>query len=405
MDSNIAASGVATTASADRFYSIYNAGSGAATVSNGVASNNVFPIAGTLSNFKVIYDTTAGGGFTRTFAIYNVNGAADTAITFTIADGAVTGSDTTHSLSVSAGDVLSIRTSATGTTASTGNIRWTAKFTAAANTSLTSSSTLATVSATVTSYLGAMGANSDNASSQGVGGVMPTGGTIKNAYAQLSGAPGAAASGKKYDLTLVKNGTPTSLVVTVSETATTGSDTNGAHAVTVAAGDVLYWQCVPTSTPTARNLTIGAEFDPTTNGESVQMFGNNSAWVNSAARFAFTSGGSIGVNASEGVRQVITQTCTWRNHYLWLLTAPGAGTWQTQLDVNTVAGNPTVTIATVATTGNDTVNTISTTFGDTVSMKITPAVSPTLPTQVQYGFVTFMTPPAATRSLASTGVG
>lgn len=376
------------TAVADRFGALYGATIVMSSAGTGSGGQSVMPCAGTLSNLYVEIDT-ADATQSRTFTVYK-NGA-DTGITTTLAATVTSGNDTTHTVSFAAGDTVSIHTtgSGAGPNTNTGGMRWTLKATTAACVSMLLANANGNLSTGATTYVPVQGFNSD-ATAGNAESVMPTAGTIKNAYMVISGSPGGV--GKDYTATLYQNGSPTSLVVTCSNTTTSNSDTNAAHAVTVTAGDRFYWSVVPTGTPTARQLNISVEFDPTTNGESVHMFSSGVNMLNSAARYHdLTGGGTSAWTATESARQMLTQAATWKKLYVYAPTATGAAkTWQFQLSKNTTAGNPTVTIDNSSTTGSDTTNTITTAAADKLSMKVTPSGTPTT-SQSQYGIVSLST--------------
>lgn len=89
-------------------------------------------------------------------------------------------------------------------------------------------------------------------------------GTFSNASIELLSAPG---SGKSFTFTLVKNGADTGLSLTVADSATTATDLSGG--VSVVAGDLLYWKCVPSiGLPTTSDQRITVEFAGATANES-----------------------------------------------------------------------------------------------------------------------------------------
>lgn len=95
----------------------------------------------------------------------------------------------------------------------------------------------------------------------------PVSGVFRNMIVLASTAPGAAASGKKFDFTLRTNQTTdTAMTVQLLETATTGRYT--ASDISITAGDRVAWKCVPTSTPSVGTIIIAVEFEATTAGES-----------------------------------------------------------------------------------------------------------------------------------------
>jgi hypothetical protein len=86
--------------------------------------------------------------------------------------------------------------------------------------------------------------------------VVSRNGTVKNAFAYVSVAPGAGAN---RTFTLYKNSAPTSIVIIISgASATTGWDT--VHSVSLVTGDVFVWYCTLGGTPAAASLKINLDF-------------------------------------------------------------------------------------------------------------------------------------------------
>src|SRR5689334_12075093 len=79
----------------------------------------------------------------------------------------------------------------------------------------------------------------------------PIGGalTLSNFYMLLDVAPGA---GTSYTFTVMKNGSATALTVTISDAATTATDST--HSVSFAAGDTVSIQSQPTGAVATTNL-------------------------------------------------------------------------------------------------------------------------------------------------------
>lgn len=387
------------TTSVDRYAPIYAMGASMFATGSG-SGQSVMSCAGTLKNLYISHDTAAGTGNSRTWTVYK-NGA-DTGLTVTIADPATSGNDTVNTVSVVAGDTVSLHQTANTTTTGTGTIRATLMFSAAANTSAVFANTNNNLSNSVTSYLPLQGQGNDTTAGGNVEGVIPTGGTIRNAYGVLGGTPG---SGKSYTFTLVVNGVDSALTFSVSGTGTTGNDT--ANSVSVSAGDRVYWKIVPSGTPSARAPTIGAEFDPTTNGESIHTYGTANVNVNTAARYMTLASSTRSYSSSESSTQAISQACTWKNLYVYQQTAlAGSQQYLYQFSDNGSAGSPSVTITNSSQSGNDTSNTATSTVGETVAMKITPTSTPAT-TITEWGIVSYIAPAstARTRTLAVMGVG
>jgi hypothetical protein len=369
MDSNIIglSNNASLTTTADRFIALMASSMGFST--SAVQTVHYMPIAGTLSNFYVSVDTAAGVGITRTFAVYK-NGA-QTSLAVALAN-TTSGNDTVNTVSFNAGDTLSLVTNATATTASPGFTRWTLKMTAASGVSALLQNSDGNVSNSVNTYLGVQGTNFSTAASTDVAQVFPTSGTLKNAYFYLHSTPGA---GRSYAATLYKNGVATSITGTIADTNTTASDT--VNTVSVSAGDILYWQVTPSGTPSIRVASFCLEFDPTTSGESVLLYGSSGAPSSTVVRYQALTGSSTGMNATESNKTALTQAAVWKKLYVAYDASPGSGKqYQHQLSVNSSAGNPSVIIADTNTSGNDTVNQKATSVGDTVTMKITPTGTP-----------------------------
>jgi hypothetical protein len=98
---------------------------------NGIFANNegaaaqVMPVAGTISQLNVRLSGTPGAGRQYTFFL-RVNGA-DTSLTCIVADAATSCADTTHSVAIAAGSLVSVRAFANGNP-SARSMGWTALF-------------------------------------------------------------------------------------------------------------------------------------------------------------------------------------------------------------------------------------------------------------------------------------
>jgi hypothetical protein len=391
MDTNIIGQDPTTITSASSLYTALDLEGNQFTANATGYSVSVMPCAGTLKNFYIKCDAGPGAGVTRTFTIYK-NGS-DTGLTISLTGsgtgaGISSGNDTNqaHNVSFVAGDLLSIHTSASGTTTGTGVTRWTIAANCAANTSMLLSGGGA-IGTVFPRYISPQTA--DTGTSAGfVESVMPTAGTLKNAYVKLAANVAASAT---LIFTLYQNGNPTSIVATVTAGNSTTNDTT--HSVTVAAGDRLYWAVTATGSPGSHTPAISLEFDPTVNGESVRMSGGNLTQNTTTHEYQQLGQSNLNYSTTEANKNILTQAATWKKLYVYEQTSIAAGSYQYQLAVNGTAGNPSVTISS-GQTGSDTVNTINTNAGDTVSMSITPASSPTgsIP---EWGIVSFITPVSA----------
>lgn len=322
---------------------------------------------------------TGGSGKSYTFTLRK-NGV-DTALTCTITDTATTGSDTTHSVSFSAGDIITLGiTPASTPTSQAGSIVM--KFTGStANESvqLSGSKALA-LSTTSTEYLGVGSNQAPNATETNRRNVIPTGGTIKNLYVKLSAAPGA---GTTRVFTLYLNGSPSALTCTVSGgAATTANDST--HTVTVAAGDEVSLQSSITGTPAAAKLGFGMTFVATTDGESIVMATNTGGTIDAAStRYFALSGMSYQANESlaSGGQLNIGEACVFKKMYVACDTAPGVGksfTFDFRVNAASPANDLSVAISGgAATAGNDTTHTVTVADGDEICYRSVPSGTPT----------------------------
>lgn len=344
------------------------------------------PIACTFKNLYVALKTAPGAGLSRTFTLQK-NGV-DTALTVTITDPATTANDLTHQVTFNAGDTMQWHTTASGTTTSTGAIQISVDINAAANTSLVAQgSAAAGLDTAATDVMAIQGNIVPDTVVNNVEQVMPTAGTFKNAYVMFNATVGANPKG--YTFTLYVNGSPSALSFFAS--GTSGNDTT--HSVSVSAGDRIYWQAVPSaSAPSGRVPLISMQFAPTINGESVRLYGGNTAPSTSVADFVGSTGAGAG-STTEANRYGISQAATMQKLYVYWQTQPGGvASYQVQGSINgSTTGAPSVTVTGANNAGNDSSTTKAITAGQTFSFKITPAGTPasSLP---EIGIVSFIQP-------------
>lgn len=397
MDSNIVGSSIGVlTVATDKFNALYAAAGGWGTA---LTSQSVMPTAGTLKQFYVKMDTTNPSG--KTFAIYK-NGV-DQALTITIPNGSTSGNDTTHTVTYAAGDTISLHATGGDGTTNVGIVRWTLAATQTTGSMILSSSNAA-MGTVFPVYIAPQGNNSDPTAGTNVEAIIPSAGTIKNAYVTLNSA---IASGTDLTFTLFLNGVGQSLAVTLNlvNGLQSFNDTNAGHAVTVAAGDKLYWKVTSTVAPASKTAFVSAEFDPTTVGESVHMYGGSKAQPTGTAIKYNTPGESnLSFTTTEANAQVLSQVAVWKNLYVLEQTSIATGSLKYQTQKNASATGPSVTITT-GTTGNDTSNTTTTAAGDTISIGVTPT-NPTV-SLGEWGIVSYIAPAAAAtvKQLSALGVG
>lgn len=390
MLSNISGTGGGTT-SVDAYTSL--TGTGNAWAANATGNNAFVTMShsGILSSLYVEINN-AEATFTRTFTVFK-NGS-DQGVTVTLPTSSTAGNDLTNNVSYAAGDTLSIHTTATGVTTSTGFVKWALRSTNAPNQAELLATTNTAPSTTLTTYISPQGCGSDTTAAANVRSNIPTAGTLRNLYVAGNIAAGTAASGKKYDFTLVKNGSDTTLTAQMFETASTANDTT--HSVGVVAADLLYTKCVPTNTPSSSNKGIGYEFNPTVDGESVLMMGTNTGISTSAARFQIPTGSPGASTATENNAAVLLQASIVQKLYAGVGTAPdnGGGTqsWTQQASIANTPTNVSAVISEANTTANDTTDLAVAIAGQRLSIKMTPSGTPITVGTYYVGMVIFIPP-------------
>ncbi len=275
----------------------------------------VMPVAGTIANLQAYFQqdpTTANSSYD----IIMVLGGTKQTLTCNIAAGAHACSDSTHSITVAAGNLVGwqICPSTVGNTlscpgatgsavpsAQTTPIQISATFTSTVGQeSLTGGgSTSTNMSTTVINYAGWGTAGAWGATENVVSVVVPTGGTLDTLYVNMTGTSGASSS---YDFILVKNGTPSALTCNIAHPATTCNTTNGTNAVSVVQGDTISIESCPSNAATctagsapgsSRGAMVSLRWVPTTSGQAIVMDAPSTMpGTNTTATFMPVSGAS-----------------------------------------------------------------------------------------------------------------
>lgn len=349
------------------------------------AIRSVIPVAGVASQLYVEVGTAPAAG--KSWALTFVKNGSDTGVTCTIADTATTCSDLAHTFTLAAGDTLSLKSVPSGTPTSPGQFRFGWVFTGTANASsiiLGSSRAIALATGT-TEYNGLQMCGAGNATLNLRDQVMPTAGTIDKLYVELDGAPGTAASGKNYAITVLKGGSAQTLTCTITDTATTCNDTT--HSFSVSAGDLVAIQFVPGSTPTARVARWGVRWTPTIEGEAVFLHSDGGA-MNTAGsvRYVSPSGTTQTWTSTESTAQSLTTSFTLKKLYVNLVTDPNPGSYTLKSRIGGADGTLSVSIASGSTTGNDTTHTDTVANAAKIDVSQLSASSPTA-SVARFGFV------------------
>lgn len=206
---------------------------------------------GTIDNLRVALSSTMAAGTSMTYTLYQ-NGAS-TSLTCTTGAGSTGCTDVTNSVSVSAGDQVSILQSAlTGWPPNSNSRRISVNFNPTTDgewvngISLIGSDT--DLSTTNTEYLRVQGTQAGISTTSTNNSQLGRTSTAKRMYVYLPTAPG---SGKSRSFTLRVNNADTSLTCTISDTS---QECNYSADVSIADGDLLNIKTVPTSTPAATEL-------------------------------------------------------------------------------------------------------------------------------------------------------
>lgn len=225
---------------------------------------------GTIKNLMVKLDGSPGAGKSYTFTLMK-NGIAQ-ALSVTISDTDTQGADTTNEVAVSAGDLITLRCIPSGTPTA----RY-ARYSCVFEGNNAKESLILGIGETYNIgvyYSPLSGGRETGTTIEGsTYQVIPTPGTIKNLYVNLSEDPGI--SPEAYRFTLRKNGVSTALTCTITADDTTGSDT--VNEVVVVAGDLVNLMIEPLNSPSREpDVNFGLTFVAATDGESL-LLGESSA--------------------------------------------------------------------------------------------------------------------------------
>lgn len=322
-----------------------------------------------------VWITTAPGS-TKSWAITVLVNGSPSALTCTIANSATSAQDTTHDVSLSAGDRITIEIVPTNAPANGGNASWSLEQ-EAADVFCFNSTSGGSYSNTTTQYGVVTGENSGDSIVGRMESPIPLAGDVKNLYISLNAAPGA---GKSWTFTVMKNGVATTLTCTVSDAATTANDTS--HTVAVAEDDRLEIRCVPSGTPTSMGrLLMGLSYDPTSEGQSFVSGRESTGTTPDNANTHYLSFGHTSVTGStnENNRYLFFPQLAIVRMLVRTSAAPGSGkSWaftarHNLSDTAITATNSDSTVSSAYTPGTP----YQVTAGDKITTKIVPSGSPT----------------------------
>jgi len=224
------------------------------------------------------------------------------------------------------------------------------------------------LSTSATQYFTLFGSSNAGTTAARGSGIISVPGTIKNLRIELSAAPGIEGSNKKFDFTVYKNGNPTALIVTILETATSGTDLS--NTVVCAVGDLITLQITPSNTPTSSvRATWVMDFIPDIAGQTLFMSATGQLTQNIFIPPIF---GVITSATEFDIELLIPCSGTIKNLYVNSEVAPGgSNTFIFTVRKNNVDQTLSVTLTAAQTSGNNTSNSFTVAAGDRISIQRT----------------------------------
>ena len=360
-----------------------------------------WPISGTIDNL-VVTIPAPGAGKSYAFTL-RVNGV-DSSLTCTISDANTTARDTTNSVSVTAGDLVTLKCVPSGTPAATGANGVFCSIESSGSTAKESAYAwpYGQLNATGTRWNGVFAGWTTWIATNGITtqNVVACAGTISQIYYELSGSPGV---GKSYTFTLYLNdvkqdgaGGTTNTAVTISGASTSGGIS---PALAVAAGDRIYLECVPSGTPVTANARMATRFTATTDRQAQYGgFVTGSPFTASTAYAVlhqYASAWDAANEAGKTFKGGVTGF-TLQGFQVALSGSPGVGksyAFTARRNSTSPSGTPTATIADNATSASDGSGTVTVSDGDKVALQCVPSGSPTS-RQMSWGFMQTTAAPA-----------
>lgn len=342
----------------------------------------------TVRNWHMRLATAPGSGVTRTWTLWK-NGSS-TALTIAVSGTNTTGSDTSNSVSFSAGDTAFVEEVVTGGTPADPGIvngvweienpdQYTSIYGFGSHTLITGGPL----------YCDIPGSNWDNASSS-VGAVNSIDGTLTGYSVFLSAAPGSLGSGRFRTFIIHKNGTAQDgtggtpdTTITVNETSSTGSTT---FSLTVAPTDRI--RVVMTSSASVAAASLNGTMTLVADSPGMWSLGMSSVGNGpsvSATEYAIAVGGSpsLGWTGTEADVEAIGPPTSiapllLSGMYVFMDGTPGVGKSYTYtLRKNSTDTAQTVTVSGTSVDGTTSGGTVSFDRADLVSLKAVPSGTPT----------------------------
>jgi hypothetical protein len=325
-------------------------GSGGLSVNSAAIRDLPIAISGTLSNFNMNFVTGAGSG---TWAVaLSVNGSTTGTPHCTVSANAC--SDSSDPVSVTAGNLVGLVVTPSSSPTSSTYTQWGATFVSSNSNESFLAGGGPNATTTTVNYSGIQGWSVQGVTTEAVASqVMPTGGTIDNLYVVASAAPGTS---KYYDVTVIYNGSPSTITCELTGTGsgagiTTCNDLSGTtgHTQAVSEGDTISILVCPSnvagchagSAPAAASFRWGVRWVPTTAGQSLLLTSSSNAPGTSTTVYNMANGGST-TSTTETQQEVISPVLSGgfsvTKMSVAFSAAPTAGTRTVTLEVGT--GSP-----------------------------------------------------------------
>jgi hypothetical protein len=288
-------------------YSAMNGGLGAGVWNSAVAQRySIASMAGHISNLHVEDQATLSSTQQFTISLY-LNGSAQTLSCQIGNGGGQSCNDTSHTITIAQGDKIAWQSVPANSPTGTHPIGISAIFYAdnggdSGNyTPLFSSELNAASSTSAVGYVGVGENNASQTTEANASVLFTAGGTVDRLCVLASAAPGAAASGKGWNLLLRHNGSlaTNSLAVSLLETATQNCSSTGT-AETIAAGDTISVEICPLgnaltdcnsgAVPASATIAFALRFSPTATGQQ-PLFWNAGGAFGAATKFVNLAGG------------------------------------------------------------------------------------------------------------------
>lgn len=190
---------------------------------------------------------------------------------------------------------------------------------------------------------------------------VPIAMTLSNWSIVLAAAPGA---GTSFTYTVRKNAVDTALSITISDTATTGSDTT--NTIQFNPGDTMDIKITPTGTPSAATYPYWSFLGQSMGNNAQPLFHTTTGSVSTDRYYSILGGDTS--STVPVVSYVMPCSGIFSRIGATVGTAPGTGTsWAFKLNVNGSDTALSATIADTATSGIDTTNQVRVAAGDLVA--------------------------------------